>query len=329
MSFAAADRARGVIESFSGRRVLVVGDAMVDRFVWGEVDRISPEAPVPVVRVERESDRPGGAANVAANLASLGAAALLAAAVGTDEAAAALRALLESEGIEPLLVPEASRATPLKTRVIARSQQVVRVDRESAQPVSERTRAELEALVLGALPRVDAVVISDYDKGVVGPELLRAVLPRARQAGLPVVVDPKPRNFLHYEPATVVAPNQREAASLAGAEIRTDGECLEAARAVLERLDVRSVLVTRGPQGMLLLERDREPRWIPTAAQEVFDVTGAGDTVAAVVALGVAAGASLREAAELANYAAGIVVGKVGTATVSPHELLARVGIKT
>lgn len=317
-----------MIESFGGRRVLVVGDGMVDRFVWGEVHRISPEAPVPVVRVERESDRPGGAANVAANLARLGASALLATAVGTDEAAAVLRRLLESENIEPLLVAEASRATPLKTRVIARSQQVVRVDRESEQPVGERTRAELEALVLDALPRTDAVVISDYDKGVIGPELLRAILPRARRAGVPVVVDPKPRNFLHYEPATVVTPNQREAASLAGAEIRTDGDCLEAARAVLERLDVRSVVVTRGPQGMLLLEREREPRWIPTAAREVFDVTGAGDTVAAVLALGVAAGASLLEAAALANYAAGIVVGKVGTATVSPRELSTRVGIK-
>lgn len=325
MTDLSAGRARQIVEKFREKKVVVVGDAMVDRFVWGEVHRISPEAPVPVVRVEGQTDRPGGAANVAANLVRLGANAVLISATGEDEAAWSLKSLLAEEGVEAHLVAESGRATPLKTRVIARSQQVVRVDRETDEPLGESARERVRARLLEAVERADALVVSDYDKGVVGAELLAAILPVAAKAAVPVVVDPKPRNFPHYTPATVMTPNQREAGQMAGIEIRTEADCLEAARAILGRLELRAVVVTRGPRGILLLERGERARAIPTAAREVFDVTGAGDTVAAVLALGLASGASLPEAAILANFAAGIVVGKVGTATASPEELVARV----
>ncbi len=328
MTCIAPGRAREVVEAFRGRRTLVVGDAMVDRFVWGEVHRISPEAPVPVVAVERETVRLGGAANVAANLTSLGARATLAAATGADEAAGILRAHLEAGGIEAILVEEASRETTLKTRVLARGQQVVRVDRETERPLGAPARVELVARVLEALSRADVVIVSDYDKGVVGGELLAAVLPRARGAGVPVVADPKLTHFFQYQPVTVVTPNQAEAGRATATEIRSDADCLTATRAILERLDTQSVLVTRGPKGMLLLERGADPEWIPAVAREVFDVTGAGDTVAGVLALSLAAGASLSEAAVFANHAGGVVVGKVGTATVTPAEVLASLGIK-
>ncbi len=316
------DCAARIVGRFRGRRVLVVGDPMLDRFVWGEVSRISPEAPVPVVKVERETIHLGGAANVAANLADLGASSCVVGVTGRDSGAEQLRAALTAAGVDGRLVEDSGRVTTLKTRVLARAQQVVRVDREFDAPVAGAILEELIACALDELERAEAVVVSDYDKGVVTRDLLRAVLPAARGKGLPVVVDPKIPHFAEYQPITVLTPNQSEAARATATEIRCDADCLAAARAILDRLDTRAVLVTRGERGMLLLERRAEPVWISASAREVYDVTGAGDTVVAVLALALACQSRLDEAALLANLAGGIVVGKVGTATVDPDELI-------
>ena len=316
-------RAREIVSSFEKRRVLVLGDVMLDRFIWGEVSRISPEAPVPVVRVRRESVHLGGAANVAANLASLGARVSIAGIVGADPSGKELRSSLEAAGIRSVLEEDAARATTVKTRVIARAQQVVRVDRENDGPVEGAVLDALLPRILEEMARTDALVVSDYDKGMLSPSLLDAVLPRAWEAGLPVVVDPKLPHFRLFRGVTVITPNQSEAARATAMEIRSDEDCLAAARAILGQLDAEAVLITRGERGMLLLEREADPVAIAAVAREVYDVTGAGDTVVAVLALALAAGAELREASVLANHAGGIVVGKVGTGTVSAPELLA------
>jgi D-beta-D-heptose 7-phosphate kinase/D-beta-D-heptose 1-phosphate adenosyltransferase len=303
--------------------VLVVGDIMFDRFVWGEVSRISPEAPVPVVRVERETESLGGAANVAANLRSLGAATSIVGVVGCDDAADRVRAVLEQLGIDDRLVNDSTRATTVKTRIMARAQQVVRVDREDDSAVDAADAERLRQSICDALPSVDAVVVSDYDKGALGRNLLGQVLPEAAKLGIPVVIDPKLRNFWAYQPATVVTPNQDEAGRATAAEVRTDDDCVIAAETILERLETAAVLVTRGPRGMLLLERGAEPLLIPAAAREVYDVTGAGDTVSAVLALALACGSSLADGARLANLGAARVVARVGTARVTLEELRA------
>jgi D-beta-D-heptose 7-phosphate kinase/D-beta-D-heptose 1-phosphate adenosyltransferase len=290
--------------------VLVVGDIMFDRFVWGEVSRISPEAPVPVVRVERETESLGGAANVAANLRSLGAATSIVGVVGCDDAADRVRAVLEQLGIDDRLVNDSTRATTVKTRIMARAQQVVRVDREDDSAVDAADAERLRQSICDALPSVDAVVVSDYDKGALGRNLLGQVLPEASKLGIPVVIDPKLRNFWAYQPATVVTPNQDEAGRATAAEVRTDDDCVIAAETILER-------------GMLLLERGAEPLLIPAAAREVYDVTGAGDTVSAVLALALACGSSLADGARLANLGAARVVARVGTARVTLEELRA------
>lgn len=315
-------QARRIVSRFGGRRVVVAGDVMLDRFLWGDVDRISPEAPVPVVRVSRETAHLGGAANVAANLAALDACVALVGLVGEDAAADQLRAAIEASRIEAALVVSAGRATTVKTRVIARAQQVVRVDREHVGPAGPEDLSLLEARLRERLDGAAALIVSDYDKGVAAGALLASVLPDARRRGLPVVVDPKRLDFSAYQPATVVTPNQAELGRAAGVDIRSDEDCLRAARTVLARIDVDAVLVTRGERGMLLLERDGEPVFVPAFAREVYDVTGAGDTVVAVLSLALASGAPLPVAAVLANHAAGIVVRKVGTATVSARELV-------
>lgn len=322
MSDSDGARASALLARFGERRILIVGDLMLDRFLWGDVSRISPEAPVPVVRVRTETEHLGGAANVAANVRALGGKARVAGLVGGDPGAERLAAALDRSGIERFVVSDPERATTMKTRVIARSQQVVRVDRESDALAGGAIATRLIDTVLDSIEGSDALVISDYDKGVIGRELLAAVLPRARELGKPVVVDPKISHFPFYQPVTVLTPNQAEAARATAMEIRSDADCLTSAHAILERLDTRAVLVTRGERGMLLVERGRDPRHIPAVAREVYDVTGAGDTVVAVLALCLAAGAELAEAAILANQAGGIVVGKVGTATVAAEELV-------
>jgi D-beta-D-heptose 7-phosphate kinase/D-beta-D-heptose 1-phosphate adenosyltransferase len=318
-----ARRAAALLASMRGRRVLVLGDVMLDEFVWGRVSRISPEAPVPVVAVTGQSFHVGGAGNVAANVRSLGGGAVLAGVVGRDAAGDRVREALLAAGVEERLVSlPGVRPTTVKTRIVAHSQQVVRADREDASDVPARAREALVECVRRELPSCGALVVSDYQKGVVTPALLGRVLPLARRHRVPVLVDPKVRHFRLYRGVAVVTPNQLETEQVTGLRLQ-EARGLEAAgRRVLALLACRAVLVTRGEHGMSLFERARPPLHVPTAAREVFDVTGAGDTVVATMALAVAAGASLPEAAVLANCAAGVVVGKVGTAQATPEEVL-------
>lgn len=309
-------------------RVVVLGDVMLDEFIWGDVSRISPEAPVPVVEIKRESTHLGGAANVMANLLALGAQAWVIGVVGEDAAAEKLRASLRRDGggqADGLLVADNSRPTTIKTRIIAHNQMVVRADRERRAPVNGETEERIITAVKAALENAGALVISDYDKGVVTPRILSEVLPFA-YGRMPVLVDPKIRNFDSYRPATLVTPNHHEALRLTNLEEDSDDSLIGAARKIRDRLNCDAVLITRGDRGMMLVEADRDPVFVETSAREVYDVTGAGDTVIATLAAGLAAGSSMTEAAMLANYAAGIVVGKLGTATASSKEVLDSIG---
>jgi D-beta-D-heptose 7-phosphate kinase/D-beta-D-heptose 1-phosphate adenosyltransferase len=312
-------------------RILVIGDVMLDQFIWGRVARISPEAPVPVVEFERENFMPGGAANVARNLRTLGAHTDLLAVVGEDSAADNLRDLLEAQEINcDGLLREPSRMTSIKTRIIAHQQQVVRIDRETRAEIDKRIIQKLIAVADEKLAATDAVIIGDYGKGVVTQELILHVREQCRQRGLWVSLDPKPVHHLSLAGLSLITPNRKEAFELAGLHDNTraenplkDGQLLRAADMLLENLQPALLLITLGDQGMLLCKRSEKPRHFPTVAQEVFDVSGAGDTVIASFTLAIAAGASPEEAAIFSNHAAGVVVGKVGTATVTPDELLA------
>ncbi len=272
--------------------------------------------------------RLGGAANVVANLLALGARASVVGVVGADAAGERLRAALAEAGAEHAhdsLVAEAGRPTTVKTRIIAHNQLVVRADRERRTPAEAETEGRLMETLRRLLAEADAFVVSDYDKGAVTPRVLAAVLPLARSRGLPALVDPKIRNFGAYRPATLVTPNHHEALRLTDSEDDTDDGMTRAARAIRARLGCDSVLITRGERGMMLLEGDGEPTFVGTAAREVYDVTGAGDTVIATLAVALAAGATLVESAALANHAAGLVVGKLGTATATADELVASI----
>lgn len=319
-----------LLSRFEEKHILVLGDLMLDEYLWGEAMRISPEAPVPVVEVRRESLCPGGAANVAANVRTLGGLASLVGIVGDDIPAERLLNLLERIGVKgDGVVVDRGRPTTVKTRVVAGSQHVVRFDRErTGEPKAEVARALVER-VAERLPQVDALLISDYAKGVISKTLLRLVLPLARRLRKIVVVDPKVPHFFWYRGVTVIAPNHHEAQAIAGVSFGTDDptnrglkeeDLVQAGRRLLKQVKARALLVTRGEQGMSLFEGDGVHH-IPAMAKEVYDVTGAGDTVAASLTLALAAGATLREAAILANYAASVVVGKAGTATVTREEL--------
>jgi D-beta-D-heptose 7-phosphate kinase/D-beta-D-heptose 1-phosphate adenosyltransferase len=317
-------RARAILAAMRGRRVLVVGDVMLDEFLWGRVSRISPEAPVPVVEVTRESFHVGGAGNVAANVRGLGGEAVLLGLVGKDEAARRVREAVAAAGIEERLVESGTgRPTTVKTRVVAHHQQVVRADREDAAEIAGRDGATLRAGLREALRGADAVVVSDYQKGVVTEALLGELVPLARRRRLPVLLDPKRRHFGRYRGVSVITPNQLEAEQATGLRLSDERAVAEAGRRIIAALRCRAALVTRGEHGLSLFERGRPPLHVPATAREVFDVTGAGDTVIATLALAVAAGATLAEAAFLANAAAGVVVGKLGTAQATPDEVLA------
>ncbi len=322
-------RATEILAQTRRRRVVVFGDVMLDEFVWGEVTRISPEAPVPVVDVRRESVRLGGAANVLANLIALGAEASIVGVIGDDAAGVRLRAELRETGArdaDDSLIVDASRPSTVKTRIIAHNQLVVRADRERRTPVAAPMEDQIILALQNALRNAHALIVSDYDKGVVTPRILARILPLAREREIPTLVDPKLRNFDAYRPATLVTPNHHEALHLAGIEdADTDEAVAQAARALQKRLECKAVLITRGERGMMLLEAQGEPIFVGTVAREVYDVTGAGDTVIATLAAALATGGTLVEAATLANHAAGIVVGKLGTATASADEILSSV----
>ena len=311
-----------ILEKSRGLRVAVVGDVMLDVYLVGAVSRISPEAPVPVVHVTEERFALGGAANVAANVAALGAECRLVGLVGADDAGRRIReslAGLDGGPIHARLVERADRPTTTKTRVVARSQQVVRFDHERADDVADECAGELCAAVREAVAASDALVLEDYDKGVLVPSVIRAALDAAAERGIPSVVDPKFRNFMSYAGATVFKPNALELGAALGAHVRADDDAwLEAARA---RVDARHLLLTLGEDGMALASAGAPPLRISAVARDVFDVSGAGDTVTAFVAVALAAGATMEEAATLANLAAGIEVGKPGVAVVTPDEL--------
>ena len=308
--------------AFAGKTVLVLGDVMLDRFIYGAVDRISPEAPVPVIAVEKETAMLGGAGNVARNVAALGGRAVLIGLVGEDDAGAALRGMIDAERrLDVALVVDPKRRTTEKVRYISGSHQMLRVDREDRTPGDA---AALLAAFEARLADADVVVLSDYAKGVLTTEVVRRAIDAARAAGKPVIVDPKSRDFARYDGATLIKPNRKEAAEATGVT-ETSDEASEAAGAAILAMApaLQAALITRGGAGMTLAVRGEAPAHLPATAVEVFDVSGAGDTVAATLALAVAAGASLAEAAHLANLAGGLVVAKLGTDVVTAVELTA------
>ena len=317
---------RAIVGRFAGRKVMVLGDLMLDRYVWGRVERISPEAPVPVVEVERETYALGGAGNVAANLRALGAEPILVSVVGDDHDGQLLCRALASRGVEPRrVIADRGRPTTVKTRIIAHSQQVVRADRESRAALEGDSLERLLTGLSDELPNCQALVVSDYGKGVVHPGPLEHALSLARRAKIPVCVDPKESHIDHYKGVSILTPNQHEAGYVQGRRVVDEASLLEVGWGLQKRLDAGAVLVTRGPQGMSLFERGGRLTHLPTVAREVYDVTGAGDTVVSVVALGLAAGAELPNACFLSNHAAGIVIREIGTASCSREQLLASI----
>jgi len=318
-----------ILAQFPQRKILVLGDIMVDEYIWGVVSRISPEAPVPVVEVEDENIRLGGAANVVANIRALRGQADLVGVAGGDSMAERLLHEIEQIGVKlDGIVVDRSRKTTIKTRVVAGSQHVVRFDRESTEELDDGLRARMQELVQDRLDHVDALVISDYGKGVINARLLEVVVPLARARGVVTVVDPKINHFDLYRQVSVLTPNHREAMAAWGRPIRGEADVAAAGRHLLDRLKVQAVLVTRGERGMSLYEGNGRVSQIPAVAKEVFDVTGAGDTVVGSMALALASRATMVEAAQVANHAAGVVVGKRGTATVSLTELKRSLGLE-
>jgi D-beta-D-heptose 7-phosphate kinase/D-beta-D-heptose 1-phosphate adenosyltransferase len=312
----------GLLSALAGRTVLIIGDVMLDHFVIGRVDRISPEAPVPVVQFDHEEYRLGGAANVAHNIASLGGIPRLVGVVGADEDAARLRAELARRSIDPTgIVADPERPTTRKVRVVtSRNQQVARIDYERDGEVSGAVEAAIVKRIGDLVRAAGAVLVSDYLKGVVSRSVAAAAVAAAREAGVPLLVDPKVPHVDYYRGATLITPNHHEAEAVTHMRIRSDDEARAAARRFRDRAGCESVLITRGEHGMWLLGHDVEQS-LPAEAREVADVTGAGDTVIGTMALGLAAGGTLLDAARLANRAAGVVVGKFGPATVTVEEL--------
>jgi D-beta-D-heptose 7-phosphate kinase/D-beta-D-heptose 1-phosphate adenosyltransferase len=315
-------RLESVVRRFARTHLLIIGDLMLDQFIYGRVDRISPEAPVPIVQVTGESEHLGGAANVAANVRALGGEASLVGVVGTDSHGRRLMRELGAIGVGVAGVVRVARyATIRKIRILAHQQQVVRLDRESNRPDAALARSVVTR-TLRQLDAIDGVVVSDYNKGVITAELLSELASRCGPKPM-LFIDPKKENFANYVGATLVKPNLEAAALASGIDVVDENSLGRAGQALLERWHCEAVLMSRGEEGMTLFRPGRAMQHFPTAAREVFDVTGAGDTVLASAALALAAGASFEEAAMLANRAAGIVVGKLGTATASAAELLA------
>jgi len=312
-----------LVRRFAEARILVIGDIMVDRFIWGKVSRISPEAPVPVVLVDKETFLFGGAANVVHNIHALGGSVSLCGVVGDDDLGQRILKGLEEVGVQTDgIFVEPGRQTTVKTRVIAHQQQVVRIDRETTDHLRRSTLQELLDFIHYHMKDFDSIVLSDYGKGLLTRGLIRSVIKKARQTKKCVLVDPKVRNVFSYRGASVITPNTDEAGVASGVAITDLPSLRRAGNVLLRRLRCDILLITRGEEGMAVFEPHKEPLLVPTVAKEVYDVTGAGDTVIGTMSLALAAGASTRAAAYLANTAAGIVVGKVGTATVDREELI-------
>ena len=325
------ERVREILALASGRRIAVAGDLMLDQFVWGKVGRISPEAPVPVVQVTGESSYPGGAANVARNLREFTSEVAVVGTVGTDENGRHLLELLREQKIETNLVLEDPEfPTIVKTRIIARHQQVVRVDRENIQAPTNSQAAKIAAELREAAPRLNAFIFEDYGKGFLSPGLVTQISADLNAAGKIITADPNPHRAIDWGRVTAIKPNRVEALQAAGLPVSDpidppseDGPLLAAGAKLLESWDTQLLLITLGEQGMMLFERNVAPHHIPTKARQVFDVSGAGDTAIALFTLALSCGASPIEAAEISNHASAVVVGKLGTATVTPAELIA------
>ena len=315
-------RAFRLVDAFRRAKVLVLGDMMLDEYLFGQVSRISPEAPVPVVEVSSEKLLLGGAANVAWNIKALGGTAIPVGVIGHDQARTTMVDEFKTKKIPVTgLIVETRRHTTIKTRIVAHHQQVVRVDREHRQDISPASRRKLIDLLGKLVPRCDAVLIEDYNKGLLTADVIRTALDLCQKHDVPVTVDPKLKNFLEYTGVTLFKPNVHEPERALGITIADDRDMARAGRALLQQLDAAAVLITAGERGMYLFDRSGKTAHIPTMAREVYDVSGAGDTVIAVITLALACGASFAEAAIIANHAAGIEVGKFGVAAVSPNEL--------
>ncbi len=311
------------VANFRRAKILVVGDLILDEFIWGAVSRISPEAPVPVVWVNSESFMPGGAANAANNIHALGAQAYICGVIGSDERGRVLTDELRRKNIDVEgIIIDNERPTTLKTRVIAHHQQVVRIDREKVEEIDDNIIGQIITFLREKICEVEAVLIEDYGKGVVVPRLLQEVVSLAQKHKKIITVDPKENHFSFYRNVTLITPNHYEAARATGKEIKSEKDLEEAGRTLLAKQDCQAVLITLGENGMCLFENKRQSLHIPTVCQEVFDVSGAGDTVVAAATVALASGASMPEAAYLSNYAAGIVVGKVGVTVATQEELL-------
>ncbi len=310
------------ISKFKDARIMVIGDFMVDEYIWGNVSRVSPEAPVPVVSVTSESLRLGGAGNVVNNLHSLGAKVWLGGVVGNDGMGRKIIHDLRKMGVETRgIAIEAGRVTTVKTRIIAQHQQVVRYDREVIRTMNPENLQQILSFLDERVDELDAVLISDYAKGVICEPLVERVRSLALGAKKILAVDPKVKNLSLFRQATIITPNHYEAAEATGRSVQNDEDLIAVGQTLLQRLQAKSVLITRGEKGMTLFQEHGELTHIPTMAKDVFDVTGAGDTVISVVTMALAVGASPKEAAILSNYAAGIVVGELGTATLKSEEL--------
>lgn len=317
------EKLKEAVNRFQAVKIMVIGDVMMDQFIWGKVSRISPEAPIPVVDVRDESRMLGGAGNVVHNICSLGAQAALCAVVGRDEMGRRVIKELRKLGCPAEgIVVEESRPTTVKTRIVAHGQQVVRFDRENRGKITEESIEKILSCVQDNLANTSAVIISDYAKGLVCSKLMDGLRPLLSKNKVIWAVDPKVRDMRLFKGVTIFTPNQLEAESITGIRIDSDESLARAGEKLRKLVQCKAVLVTRGEAGMALIEKGQGMYFIPTVAREVYDVTGAGDTVIAAMTLGLAAGLTLREAATLANFAAGIVVGKIGTAVVQSEELI-------
>lgn len=312
-----------LVEQLTTAKILCVGDVMLDRFIYGSVTRISPEAPIPVIRVERENAMLGGAGNVMRNATALGASVKFLSMVGDDLTGREVMETVAGDAlVEPYIQIERGRPTTIKTRYIAGGQQLLRSDNEITAAPTEKTIAQISDLAGHLAPEVNAIVLSDYGKGVLNSAVIGATIKAARDAGKMVIVDPKGNDYSIYRGASVVTPNRAEAEAATGIAVHSDEDAIRAARKIIETCGIENVLLTRSQDGMTLVPSDGEALHLPTEAREVYDVSGAGDTVVACLASAIAAGCSLADAARIANVAAGIVVGKIGTAVVYPDELV-------
>ncbi|MFH1061527.1 MAG: D-glycero-beta-D-manno-heptose-7-phosphate kinase [Candidatus Omnitrophota bacterium] len=318
----AEKRVLDLLREFHKSNILVIGDLILDKFIWGDVSRISPEAPVPVVHVNNESSMPGGAANVSCSINALNGKTSILGVIGNDRDGRMLKKQLKRFADIKGLITDRERPTILKTRIVARHQQLVRVDREQIGEFSKKTTDKIISYIKNNVDSFDAIIIEDYGKGVISPNLIKAVVSIAKKKNIIVTVDPKEDHFSYYKGVTCLTPNQNEAEKAIGIKIVDEASLFAAGKKFLRKLNCAAVLITRGENGMCLFEKGKKPVQIPTRAQEVFDVSGAGDTVIGAFTLALATGATMQEAAHISNYAAGVVVGKVGVGTCTQKELM-------